>query len=271
MTQLPATHSLWPDFVKVGEIVYPPGGTLGPRIQSTFELVIIHLGEMTVWVDEIPFSAEVDTVSLLFPGHQERFVFSKSTQTRHSYIHIALPEIISTRNESLYRLPSTLPLTVEMHNLIRKALALRISTISTRDELLKASAIQMLLRYMGEAVDHCDEVENVSQNTTVDCAKRFIERNLAEDLRLNDIAGAVALSASHLIRLFQEELHDTPIAYLWKRRVSVGVDLLEQTGLSVSLIATRCGFKTYNHFCRRVREATSLSPTEVRHKAWQND
>lgn len=269
MTQLSNRTSLWPEYVKIGEIVYPPGGTLGPRIQSTIELVMIHAGEMTVWVDDVPYHAEAETVTLLFPGHVERFVFSKRKNTRHSFLHIAVPELAPNYSERLHQLPRTLPLSVEMHNLTRSALALRMTVLSTGEDMLKALAVQMLLRYIGEAEDLCDESDNIAREAAVECARRFIERNLREDLTLNDIANAVAVSASHLNRLFQGELNITPIAYLWKRRVSLGVDLLENTGLSVSLIATRCGFKTRNHFSRRVHEATGLSPTELRRRAWQ--
>jgi AraC-like DNA-binding protein len=50
--------------------------------------------------------------------------------------------------------------------------------------------------------------------------------------------------------------------------VAVGVDLLANTGLPVGAIADRCGFKTVYHFSRRVKQATGMSPTEVRRRRW---
>ena len=93
--------------------------------------------------------------------------------------------------------------------------------------------------------------------------------HLAEPLTLDMIAMAAAVSPSHLIRLFRQQLNTTPMAYLWERRVGQGIDLLRQTGLSVGEIAKRCGFQTSYHFSRRVRQATGLSPLEVRQQAWQ--
>ncbi len=45
--------------------------------------------------------------------------------------------------------------------------------------------------------------------------------------------------------------------YFWPEEVSVGE------------IAKRSGFQTSYHFSRRVRQATGLSPLEVRQQAWQ--
>jgi hypothetical protein len=39
-----------PNAVSVGEITYPPGGTLGPRLQPNLQLVIVHSGQMTFHV-----------------------------------------------------------------------------------------------------------------------------------------------------------------------------------------------------------------------------
>jgi quercetin dioxygenase-like cupin family protein len=42
---------LWPSDVSVGEVVYPPGGRLGPRWQRDVQLVLVHEGTMSVTVD----------------------------------------------------------------------------------------------------------------------------------------------------------------------------------------------------------------------------
>jgi AraC family transcriptional regulator of arabinose operon len=93
---------------------------------------------------------------------------------------------------------------------------------------------------------------------------------LSEELTLGQIADHVAICPEYLIRVFQRELKTTPVAYLWQKRVARGIDLLENSGLSISIIAERCGFKTRNHFSRRIQEAVGISPKNVRRKVWQN-
>ena len=155
-----------------------------------------------------------------------------------------------------------------MTDLIREALALRNSPLSTADTLLKALAVQMIWRYIGEGELLMDGATTLP-DPAVENARHFIHAHLGEPLTLDMIATAAAVSPPHLIRMFRQELNTTPMAYLWERRVTQGIELLRQTGLSVGEIAERCGFRTSYHFSRRVRQAAGLSPLEVRHQAWE--
>lgn len=257
---------LWPDQVLVGEVVYPPGSVLGPRIQYSLELVMVHTGDMTVWIDGVRHYAPAGSIGLLFPGHEERFVFAPAAETHHSYAHIMLPRLPADLHQRLRSLPWPLPLSPAQHDLTRSALALRQSPLSSADLMLRAVCMQMLWRYLGEG-----ERLRAGQGTVhpaVERACQIIEKRLGDPLTLTDIAQAAAVSPPHLIRLFRTELHSTPMAYLWAQRVRRGVELLENTGLPVGLIAEQCGFQTSFHFSRRVRQATGLAPLEVRRRAW---
>jgi AraC-like DNA-binding protein len=264
-----ADNTLWPAAVWVGDVVYPPGSTLGPRIQPTIELVMLHSGEMSVWIDDVRHDAPVNTVSILFPGHVERFVFAEHTETRHSFMHIDVPNLSKAIEARLRRLPWILPLSPQMNDLIQEGLTLRHSTLPTAGEMLKALGTLMLWRYLGEAERERNGDTLGLSHVAVSRAQQYIQMHLNEVLTLDMIAGAAAVSPTHLIRLFHAQLHTTPIAYLWEQRIALGVELLENTGLSVGMIAERCGFQTSYHFSRRVRHATGLAPLDVRRRAWQ--
>lgn len=262
-------NGLWPVSVLAGDVIYPPGSVFGPRIQPSIELVMLHSGEMTVWVDDVRRDAPAGTVSILFPGHVERFAFAQHAETRHSFIHISLPDLASSMEERLHRLSWLLPLSPRMNDLIHEALTLRHSTLPTVDEMLKALAMQMLWRYIGEAEHHLSGEMSDTSHPAVELARHYIQTHLHESISLDAIANAAAVSPAHLIRLFQMQLHTTPVAYVWERRVALGVELLENTGLPVGIIAERCGFQTSYHFSRRVRQATGLAPLDVRRRAWR--
>jgi AraC-like DNA-binding protein len=244
---------MWPTSVSAGEITYPPGGQLGPRRQRDVQLVVLHSGAMTVLVDGAPRTAAPRTVSLLLPGHQERFVFAADRPTRHSWVQARIANV----DPRLRALPSSLPLSPAMADLERLLLD------STDVQLQLALAASMVWRYVAEG-----EARIAPASGPVEQARRHIHDNLAHALSLDAIAQAAGVAPAHLSRLFRARLSTTPMAYVWSRRVDAGVELLESSGLPVGVIAERCGFRTSFHFSRRIRRATGRSPTELRRRAW---
>jgi AraC-like DNA-binding protein len=244
---------MWPETVSAGEVTYPPGGTLGPRRQRDVQLVVLHTGSMTVWVDGVPRRALARSVSLLLPGHEERFAFDRVRPTRHSWMqaHVRAPD------ESLRELPTSLPLSPAMADLERLLLGRAI------EPLLLALGASMLWRYVAEA-----RAAVAPASIPVERALSFIHDDLARPLSLRAVAAAASVAPAHLTRLFRVHVGTTPMAYVWGRRVDAGVELLTGTGLPVATIAERCGFRTSFHFARRVRSATGATPTELRRRAW---
>lgn len=259
----------WPAKVSAGSVVYPPGGTFGPRLQRNLQLVVVHSGHVTITVDGVPHTAPANTVGVLFPGHEEFFSFAEDGETNHSWLHILAPQLPNALCARLARLPWPLPLSLSMDFLMHETLALKNSSLTTAGVLQKTLAIQMIWLYIGEGEALLGGA-TATPDPAIENARRFIHTHLHEPLTLNMIAEAVAVSPAHLIRLFRAELHTTPMAYLWERRVALGAEMLRQTGLNVGEIAARCGFRTSYHFSRRVRQSTGLTPLEIRQQAWES-
>lgn len=258
---------LWPSDVTVGEVHYPPGSRFGPRNQRYLQLVFLHSGHMTIWVDGVAHYVEANTVFLLHPGHEERFIFAEEEETYHAWIHADVPDLSPEIAARLAAMPRPLPLTPMMLQLLRTALSIQPMRLSTTAELLKALAAQMLWLYIGEGelrIQHGPR----STYATVEQARAYIQAHLHETLTLEEVAQAVSVSPSYLIRLFQAHLLTTPIAYLWQQRVTHGIALLQQTGLPVQVIAEQCGFQTRHHFSRRIRQELGYGPQEVRRRSW---
>lgn len=92
----------------------------------------------------------------------------------------------------------------------------------------------------------------------------YIENNYRDAVTLEDVVKAASLSHSSLTQLFKSELEMTPIKYVWYHRLVVAKKFLEFTDLPIKDIASRCGFKTTQHFCRKFEESLGCNPTTFR-------
>jgi AraC-like DNA-binding protein/quercetin dioxygenase-like cupin family protein len=240
-----------PARVSVGEVVYPPGGTLGPRDQIDLQLLLVHRGRAAVQLDDgPPATYEAGTVALLLPGHREHFLFAADRQTHHSWVQARVAEAPAG-------LATSLPLSGALAEIVRAAVEAARGPLPTARPLVAALAAAAFLRYAGEAQS--------PPAGPVERAQAFLHAHLADaGVDLAQAAAAAHVSAPHLVRRFRAELGVTPMAYLWERRVAAGVDLLRHTGLSVGEVAARAGFKSVYHFSRRVKEATGVPPTALR-------
>jgi AraC-like DNA-binding protein len=251
-----------PDRISVGEVAYPPGGRLGPRRQDDLQLVLVHRGSAAIAIDGAPPVAHAaGTVALLLPGHREEFAFDADQATHHSWVQAH----VGPAPDRFAQLPRALPLSGALADLVAEAVAVARTPLSTARPLLAALAAAALWRYAGEA-----ESGPALADDPVDRARRFAHAHLADpDVDLGRLAAAAHVSPPHLVRRFRAELGVTPMAYLWRRRVAHGVDLLTHTGLPVGEIAAQSGFKTVYHFSRRVKEQTGRSPSVLRRERWR--
>ncbi len=256
----------WPASVNAGEIVYPPGGTHGPRVQRDYQIVAVHTGWVRLTLDGDVHHFDAGMAFLLRPGHHEHFQFATDVPTRHSWAAAEVPDMPQAWLEGLPEVPPVAPLSGDLERLIRMAAEfVRAEGALGRDlgVTLVRAALVCFWRAARLGSGHRPVHPAVAR------AREAVRRRLAEPLRLEDLAEAAACSGEHLCRLFRTELGTTPMGHLWAERTREGLRLLGATGLSVQEVAERCGFRTTFHFARRVRQATGMSPTVYRTRHWR--
>jgi AraC-like DNA-binding protein len=253
---------LRPVRVSVGEVVYPPAGRLGPRWQHDVELVLLHAGSARIAVDDDPpFVLLPGFVALLLPDHRELFEFDAREDTHHSWIQLNIEEPVPGE---VARAPRVLPASATLTGLVHGAVSAVRTPLATGEQLAAALAAAAIWRYVGEAGSRV-----TGEPHAVAVARSYLNIHLADaHLSLERVAAAAHVTPAHLVRRFRAELGTTPMAYLWRRRIDAGVDLLTSTGLPVGEIARRVGFRSVYHFSRRVKQATGLPPTELRRRGW---
>jgi AraC family transcriptional regulator of arabinose operon len=252
-------------FIHVGEVLYPPGASFGPRHQNGYQLVLMHRGKADILIDDRPHELPAQSVALLHPGHKEHFFFARHRETYHTWC------TVDTRPYAAFAgvftdVPFHVPLSSRMEALLRTSMAIvapgQPEAEALRETLAKSMFLEYLLVARGQSGGGSPLPEPILR------AQRWIHGHFDESISLKDLSEASHVSGPHLIRLFRQHMQTTPIAYLWRMRVERASQLLRDSGLPISEIAWRTGFQTSAHLSRLIKNRYGISPRRLRERFW---
>ena len=96
----------------------------------------------------------------------------------------------------------------------------------------------------------------------LDKAVGFLRTNYHTELTVNDIAAAANISAKYLYKLFLSQYGMSPHRYLNEVRMERAKELLLRGGLSISQVATSCGYPDPLYFSKVFRRVAGVAPRE---------
>ncbi|WP_339384517.1 helix-turn-helix transcriptional regulator [Oscillatoria sp. FACHB-1407] len=88
----------------------------------------------------------------------------------------------------------------------------------------------------------------------------YINANLQQNIKLQDLANVAGMSQYYFCRLFRDSIGMTPHQYVRHQRIERAKQLLKQQHLSISDIAIQCGFANQSHFTRLFSKFTHTTP-----------
>ncbi|ERJ11343.1 AraC family transcriptional regulator [Haloplasma contractile] len=92
----------------------------------------------------------------------------------------------------------------------------------------------------------------------------YMEQNIKNDIKIEDVANHIGYSSFHYIRLFQFATKDTPWNYLRKRRLSEAAKELKRTGEKIIKVAMDYQFSSSEAFSRAFSDYFNISPSRCR-------
>ena len=90
--------------------------------------------------------------------------------------------------------------------------------------------------------------------------------NTYDDVNISSIAKSHHVTLSHFIRSFKEIYGTTPNEYRQNYRISLAMNLIKTTNLSVQEVATQCGFSDPLYFSRVFKKRVGVSPLQYRNQ-----
>lgn len=258
-----------PSNVFFGDVMYQAGGTCGPRLQPTYQLLFIHSGYAKVYIDGRKHDLAAGEMALLKPGHQEFFQFARETTTHHRWCHFDWP-LPNDAAQNIEHLSFRAPLSRRMEHLVDLGLSLH-QDPHVLNPPLKYLAAAALWEFISTQAGQLPSTQHAVLPPAIARVQTYISQRYSDDLTLPKLSKVASVTPEHLNRLFRKHLDTTPICYLWQVRVRQGVSNLCHTGLAVEEIAYQCGFKTAAHFSRRVKAHCGQTPGQVRARYWRED
>jgi AraC family transcriptional regulator len=134
------------------------------------------------------------------------------------------------------------------------------------DLLGMALSVGLIRRY-GQLSHHIPPFKGGLSRPHLNRILSYIEENLSDGIRLDDLAELSSLSRYHFARSFRESLGETPYQYILKKRIERAKTLLKQPRVTVADIAQSTGFSDARQFARMFRKITGVSPVEWRRSA----
>lgn len=254
-----------PDYA-AGEIVYPEGSVLGPRVQGNLQLVYVHEGEAHVTVDGAVRHLIAGQATLLLPGGHEYFAFSEAGVTRHGWCQVSSPRLAAGQLANFAQLPPVAPFPPASESLLQRLRELS-NEWAEPANLIRDSLIQTILLEFLYSVGYVGRPQK-PMAAPVEQAVAYAHKHLHGALGLRQLATAAQVTPQHLIKLFRTHLQMSPMQYLWHLRTLEGARLLRESGLSVAEVGYRCGFQTGAHFSRRIKQHYGVCPRDYRQQAW---
>lgn len=98
----------------------------------------------------------------------------------------------------------------------------------------------------------------------IDRARFHIEKNILNNLTLDDIAGRSFVSSCYLSRAFKKMTGYGFSNYIAARKLSVAKSLLQFSELRINTIALELSYQDANYFCRIFKKETGMSPSDFR-------
>ncbi|MGI6254595.1 MAG: response regulator transcription factor [Acutalibacter sp.] len=133
------------------------------------------------------------------------------------------------------------------------------------DSFSTIDAVIKTVDYLIKALKQCQKTDD-SEEDYVSRAKSYVIDHYNSELSIKEIADFIHLSPEYLTRLFKKETGSTLKDYIIECRISTAKDLLANSSLSISMIASEVGYHNFSYFAYLFKKLEQVTPREYRNK-----
>ncbi len=139
---------------------------------------------------------------------------------------------------------------------------------NSKQENGEADILSTVYRLWGILYNHLDvKTEEIYKDENLVCIKKMLDylyKNYDKKITLNDICVYAGIGKNKCTELFRKYTNMSPMEYLRYYRVEKGVQLLQNTNMSVTEIAYEVGMSGASYFAESLRMYRGCTPTQIR-------
>ncbi|MEM7761699.1 MAG: AraC family transcriptional regulator, partial [Cyanobacteria bacterium P01_A01_bin.40] len=127
------------------------------------------------------------------------------------------------------------------------------------DSLANVLAVQLLRNY-GTNSTQIPSYEGGLPIYQLNQVLDYIDAELAEGIKLADLASLLNMSPFHFARMFKQSMGITPHQYVIQQRVERAKQLLKNSDQAIIDIALECGFNSHSNLSKQFRKVMGMTP-----------
>ncbi|MBO0592698.1 AraC family transcriptional regulator [Cellulophaga sp. E16_2] len=149
----------------------------------------------------------------------------------------------------------------------------KLEEVLTKDPLEKLLSFLKVLKEISEITAYdllvtpgFTPILNSKTNYRIDVIQDFVANNYTTKIKLEDIAGTLAMGNEAFCRFFKKSHSKSFFTYLNEYRINIACKLLIESKKQVSQIAYECGYESLPFFYRQFDKYMNCSPLTFRKK-----
>ncbi len=241
---------------------------MGNRVFSTFDLLFVHRGKISIHISDQPFVLRKRQAVLIYP--KTRFGGVCTAAAEVSSQHFTLPQMGGERSVIFSRLAGrtngyeiaqrTFPAWME-HEIDR---SIRLASLEQTAVVLEMRIAQLALTLAEWEMQAPVVCGGSAHAREIADLVKWMEGNLHRKLSLEDMASEIGVSVSQFRSIFKEQVGSSPAHFFQNMRMDSSKRLLLESNDAIKSIAQAVGFDDLSHFYRSFGRHTGKTPAEFR-------